>query len=171
MKHPPDPLYKGETLQIIYSLNSSSTIPKSCTTFGRRNYLLRLSQIFKNQGYLTRRKHVLGSAIVRLTERFGEFLVGSDPGGQAVEGRSWTDIGSIGLCQFDFVIGSDSVFHLECQFWFMNYEFWCKDTQNQRHKQHKKSRSVIGFHAYCTNVIFPFSGCCIFVVSSGRPCI
>ena len=59
---------------------------------------------------------MLGSTIVRLTERFGEFLVGSDPGGQAVEGCSWTDIGSIGLCQLDFVIGSDSVFHLECQF-------------------------------------------------------
>ena len=50
---------------------------------------------------------MLGSTIVRLAECFGEFLVGSDPGGQAVEGRSWTDIGSIGLCQFDFVIGAD----------------------------------------------------------------
>ena len=46
---------KGETLQTIYSLNSSSTIPKSCTTFGRRNYLLRLSQIFKNQCHPRRR--------------------------------------------------------------------------------------------------------------------
>ena len=70
--------------QIVSTPNSSATFWKSCTTFGRRNYLLRLSQIFKNQCYLTRREHMLGSTIVRLAECFGEFLVGPDPGGQAV---------------------------------------------------------------------------------------
>ena len=59
---------------------------------------------------------MLGSTIVRLAECFGEFLVGPDPGGQAVECRFLTDVGSIGLCQLAFVIGSYSVFHL------MSYE-------------------------------------------------
>ena len=59
---------------------------------------------------------MLGSTIVRLAECFGEFLVGPDPGGQTVECRFLTDVGSIGLCQLAFVIGSYSVFHL------MNYE-------------------------------------------------
>jgi len=36
-------VYKGGIVQIVSLPNSSSTIPKSCTTFGRRNYLLRLS--------------------------------------------------------------------------------------------------------------------------------
>ena len=161
--------------QIVSTPNSSATFRKSCTTFGRRNYLLRLSQIFKNQCYLTRSEHMLGSTIVRFAECFGEFLVGPDPGGQAVECRFLTDVGSIGLCQLALVIGSYSVFHL------MSYELsviicipasrcfsLCKDTQNQRDKQHKKSRNVIGFPACFTNVIFPFPGCCIFVVSSGR---
>jgi len=38
-------VYKGGIVQIVSSPDSSSTIWKSCTTFGRRNYLLRLSQI------------------------------------------------------------------------------------------------------------------------------
>ena len=161
--------------QIVSTPNSSATFWKSCTTFGRRNYLLRLSQIFKNQCYLTRSEHMLGSTIVRLAECFGEFLVGPDPGGQAVECRFLTDVGSIGLRQLALVIRSYSVFHL------MNYELsviicvpasrcfsLCKDTKNQRDKQHKKSLNVIGFPACFTNVIIPFPGCCIFVVSSGR---
>ena len=161
--------------QIVSTPNSSSTFWKSCTTFGCRNYLLRLSQIFENQCYLTRREHMLGGTIVRLAECFGEFLVGPDPGGQAVECRFLTDVGSIGLCQLALVIGSYSVFHL------MSYELsviicvpasrcfsLCKDTKNQRDKQHKKSRNVIGFPTCFMNVIFPFPGCCIFVVSSGR---
>ena len=36
-------VYKGGIGEIVYLPNSSSTIWKSCTTFGRRNYLLRLS--------------------------------------------------------------------------------------------------------------------------------
>ena len=38
-------VYKGGIGEIVSSPDSSSTIWKSCTTFGRRNYLLRLSQI------------------------------------------------------------------------------------------------------------------------------
>ena len=43
--------------QIVSTPNSSATFRKSCTTFGRKNYLLRLSQIFKNQCDLTRGGH------------------------------------------------------------------------------------------------------------------
>ena len=74
---------------------------------------LRLSQIFEYQGDLRRSVHVLRSTIVCLTECFGGLLVGSDPSGQAVECGSWTDIRGIGLRQLAFVIGEDSIFHLE----------------------------------------------------------
>ena len=50
---------------------------------------------------------MLGRTIVRLTERFGEFLVGPDPDGQAVEGSSCTNVRSIGLCQLALVLGAD----------------------------------------------------------------
>lgn len=40
-------LKSGKDMQIVSTPNSSATFRKSCTTFGRRNYLLRLSQIFK----------------------------------------------------------------------------------------------------------------------------
>ena len=50
-------VYKGGIVQIVSTPDSSSTFWKSCTTFGRKNYLLRLSQIFKNQCDLTRGGH------------------------------------------------------------------------------------------------------------------
>ena len=38
--------------QIVSTPNSSATFWKSCTTFGRRNYLLRLSQILHDDRHL-----------------------------------------------------------------------------------------------------------------------
>ena len=98
---------KDQFLQIVSTSNSSATFWKSCTTFGRRNYLLRFPQIFKNQCDLTGCEHMLGGTIVRFAECFGELLVGPDPDGQAVEGSSCTNVRSIGLCQLALVIGAD----------------------------------------------------------------
>ena len=71
-----------------------------------------LSQVLENQGDLTGSEHVLRGAVLRLAERFGELLVSLDPGGQAVKRCTLTDVGSIGLCQFVFVIRTDAVFHV-----------------------------------------------------------
>ena len=75
----PVKVYKGGIAQIVSSPDSSSTILKSCTTFGRRNCLLRLSQILKNQGDLSGREHALRHPIVRFFQCFGELGVRLDP--------------------------------------------------------------------------------------------
>ena len=67
--------------QIVCSPNSSATFRKSCTTFGRRNYLLRLSQIFKNQCYLT-----------GLLERLKEDYITNFTAAQLFFSRWWTKV-------------------------------------------------------------------------------
>ena len=74
-----------------------------------------LSQVFENQGDLTGSEHALRDAIISLAERFGKLLVGSYPGGKAVEGGTGTNVGRVCLCQFTFVIGSDAVFHVSSE--------------------------------------------------------
>ena len=65
--------------QIVSTPNSSATFWKSCTTFGRRNYLLRLSQILENQRYLSGGEHPLRHPIVRFFQCFGQLRVRLDP--------------------------------------------------------------------------------------------
>ena len=72
-------VYKGGIVQIVSSPDSSSRILKSCTTFGRRNYLLRLSQILENQRYLSGGEHPLRHPIVRFFQCFGQLRVRLDP--------------------------------------------------------------------------------------------
>ena len=67
--------------QIVSTPNSSATFRKSCTTFGRRNYLLRLSQIFKNQCDLT-----------RLLERLKEDYITNFTAAQLFFSRWWTKV-------------------------------------------------------------------------------
>ena len=46
----------------------------------------------------------MGYSVVGLFESLGELLVGLDPGGQAVQCRTRTNIGSVCLGQFAFVV-------------------------------------------------------------------
>ena len=106
-------VYKGGIGEIVSSPDSSSTIWKSCTTFGRRNYLLRLSQILENQRHLSGREHSLRGAVVRFFQGFGQSGVRLYPESQTVEGCIGTNVGSVGLGQLTLVIRSDAVFHFD----------------------------------------------------------
>ena len=65
------------------------------------------SQVFEDEGYLTRGEHTLTGSVVRFFQRFGKFVVGPYPHSQAVQCRPGTDVGAIGFGQFAFEIRSD----------------------------------------------------------------
>ena len=100
------------------------------------DYFLRFSQILENQCHLAGGEHALRWAVVRLFQGFHQVTIGLDPLSQAVQGRSGSDVGCIGLCQLAFEIGTD--FHTDL--WFLISDWWCmirwcKDTNNQRGRQ------------------------------------
>ena len=70
----------------------------------------RFSQILEDKCHLTGGEHALGHSVVGLFESLAELGVGSDPHGQAVQCCSRTNVGSVCLCQFAFVIWPDSPF-------------------------------------------------------------
>ena len=62
-------VYKGGIVQIVSTPDSSSTIWKSCTTVGRRNYLLRLSQILHNDCHFLFQEAVVSKNIINYGNR------------------------------------------------------------------------------------------------------
>jgi len=72
-------VYKGGIVQIVSSPDSSSTIWKSCTTFGRRNYLLRLSQILHDDRHFLFQETVAILVITQSIQLFHQWTAAKHP--------------------------------------------------------------------------------------------
>ena len=77
------------------------------------------SQVLEDECHLLGRKHSLVGTIVGFFQGLGELLVGLDPGGQTVQRCARTNVWSVCLCQFAFVVWTE--FH---DVWCMIYNVW-----------------------------------------------
>ncbi len=105
-------VYKGGIVQIVSLPNSSSTFWKSCTTFGRRNYLLRLSQILHDDRHFLFQETVAILVITQSVQLFHQWTAAKHPPVQILQGSGTPGMWAVQQCQVHLRISFDSeIFH------------------------------------------------------------